>query len=540
LPQGQCFFIGGIQGKDGDNSYSLFKKHIVNNYKFYPWFFVPETSGSTDPKMVLEFKPTAIKIGGRGTVFNEKEGLESYIDYASTADEKKYDGEVLNFIHLDESGKLKKDINSRHEVLRPCVRQGTNRVGWMMYTTTVEETESDRKANPNIMESIERYRLLCEKSHYHDRDEYTGFTTSGLINLFFPADEAYEGMIDEYGFGDKEGARKQILSMRERYVRIGDFKNLARFTRKFPLQFKECFTPDVEDVYFDAEILRQRIEELINLKEPLTMQGDLLRSDQTNIDSEVIFVPKEDGKFYLSFKNFEKYGYKPNNRYIKDGVWHPVNPKFISSGDAFRFNKTTSKGRGVSDGGGSVFWARDKNLDPDDKDVKLWESNRFVCTYQHRPKGGNGLTPKEEYCEDMLMMCEYFGAMMFPERNVADLIDWFYKRKRDGYLLFDVKEHGGKLIYKDVPGYDTVSTEIKDDLFKGLSSHISIHGLRERHLEILQDCARIKGLADMTHYDRFTACCGSIKGLSSLHAQFMLYRSTHKRKFSIGSVYGKN
>ena len=36
------------------------------------------------------------------------------------------------------------------------------------------------------------------------------------------------------------------------------------------------------------------------------------------------------------------------------------------------------------------------------KPTSEWESKRFVCTYKNRPS-------KDEYCEDMLKMCIYYG-----------------------------------------------------------------------------------------------------------------------------------
>jgi hypothetical protein len=176
----------------------------------------------------------------------------------------------------------------------------------------------------------------------------------------------------------------------------------------------------------------------------------------------------------------------------------------MASADTFRLNKTA--GSRMSDGGGAVFWIRDKAIDPDDKDIRTWTTNRFVCTYQARP-------PLEIYCEDMLMMCEYWGAWMNPEINIANIIDHFNRRCRSGYLFYAVDKATGKM--RNTPGYSSLGAS-KQEMFNLFISYLQNHCHRERHAELLNDCKNIKGLDDMTNYDRWAAAAGCLKGASEL------------------------
>lgn len=535
-------FNGGIQGKDSKNSGMVFSNHVVFPFRKYPWFFSPLMSGSTDPAKSLSFKPQSIRHGGKGTVVSDKEGLESEVDWATTAEESHYDGEKKTFIHIDETAKLKRDVFSRHLVLRECVAQGAglNRTGFMFNTTTVEETESDKQAGIDIMYSIQRFKILCDGSHYDRREG--GSTETGLVNIFMPAHDGLEGCIDPWGFSEKEKALERIFSQRKKFEKLGHMSALAKYIRKFPVDYPEIFTPNAEDVYFDRTILTNRIKELQFKVNELIVNGNFERIDPGNLDSPVVFRAAQggSGRFNLSLVNLEKYGYGSNEYYMKNGQRYPKNPRFIACGDPFKNNKTKSRGSRISKGGGAVFWLQDPDIDPNTKEVMDWESNRFVCTYQHRPGGTSNMSPKDEYCEDMIMMMEYFGALMYPERNVQDLIDYIEDRGRAGYFLYTIKQTKFGKQVEDLPGFDTVADKIKDELFKGLASHIRLHGMREKHIEILQDCMSINGISDMTNYDRLTAAMGCLKGAKSHYVKIYHQKHNSQKRFTMASVYGGN
>ena len=138
--------------------------------------------------------------------------------------------------------------------------------------------------------------------------------------------------------------------------------------------------------------------------------------------------------------------------------------------------------------------------------MEKWESHRFVCTYLHRP------TTPEEYGEDMLKMCVYYGAMMYPETNVESLWRYFEQRGFDGYLKYDVDEKTGR--FKERPGIYSMITS-KQDMFTKMQGHISNHVLRERHPDLLTQMKDIPSIDDITSNDLLTAALLAYYGSDS-------------------------
>ena len=188
-------------------------------------------------------------------------------------------------------------------------------------------------------------------------------------------------------------------------------------------------------------------------------------------------------------------------------VYEPENKlKYTAGADPYKYAKKaqmkTTKMSGYSQGGGCVFWHRDTRIDPDSKLIESCESNRFVCTYLHRP-----LDP-DEYGEDMIKMCVYFGAMMYPETNVDSLWRYFEKRGFDGYLKYDVDDKGR---FKDRPGIYSMESN-KQDMFGLMQKHINDHVLRERHPDLLTQMKDIAAIDDMTNFDLLTAALLALWG----------------------------
>jgi len=143
---------------------------------------------------------------------------------------------------------------------------------------------------------------------------------------------------------------------------------------------------------------------------------------------------------------------------------------------------------------GAVFMKRDHSVDKDSDPIEEWKTNRFVCTYLHRPKS------KDEYCEDMLLMSIYYGCKMCPEINVPAIMDHFNRRGYQGYLHYVLDKKTGR--YKKNPGYNTGATE-RESIFRAYQSFIENHGARCVHDDLLTQCLEIG--EDMGDYDLFVA-----------------------------------
>lgn len=484
---------GGIQSATEPHAKDVFQKHLVIGWRNLPFFFQPIFQGTTDPKKELLFSAPARRVvKGKISTLNE-DALDSSIDFKSS-DVKAYDSRKLQRYHGDEVGKTTEvNIHERHAVVKQCLSTGQGKIiiGKCIYTSTVGEMEKGGGA---------AFKKLCEQSHYEKRNQ-NGQTLSGCYNLFLPAYEGLEGFIDEYGNSLSEEALKHIQNTRQGFIDEGDFESLAEITRQYPIRFRECFRGDANKCKFNMKILEEQLEKFTFGNDYLTV-GNFVWKDGV-VDSRVVFEPNPNGKFKVSFLFPDPAD--SNRSLILDGVKIPDNiQNFVAGGDPFKFKTTQSHNK--SDGGGAVFMKRQYALDPETKDATEWTSHRFCCTYRHRPR------TKEEYCEDMLMMCVYYGCEMVTEINVDAIWEHFEKRNYGGYLYYQVDKKTGK--YKKTPGIYT-GTDAREEIFREYHSYIERHGYREVHDDLLRECLEIED--DMGDYDLFAAGGMALIGAKSQH-----------------------
>lgn len=506
LPEQHC----GMQGDADTTASENYTKRFLYPLDRTPWFFKPKMKKTKD-----------------NVLFQDKDGdgLGSWVDYATTAHRSFYDSTALQFYHGDELGKTKsEDVVERHDTVKLCVLPpGGNRVGFIMNTTTVEY----------IGDSANKFKELTFGSMYEDREDI-GFTSTGLVNVFFKAEESAKGFIDKYGYpiidtpteeqlknikhpkqvnGRYVGAREYFESTREEPRRKGDFQKLASIKRKNPQSFRECFTPPAENTFWDIAILEQRKQylELDNPSEQ-AIRGDFLW--ERGPKSRVMFKESPNGRFYVSkvLKDHETNMVRRMN-----GTYMPMNVgKFVSSADPFKVDKTN--GNRFSDGGGATRWMYDESVD-DGVEMSNWRSATPVCTYEYRPPS------RDEYVDDMLKMCWYYGSMMYPENNVSYLIDKFIEWDCRGFLLYDFDGQAGKM--KNNAGFSS-QTGSKNDLFTLFADDIKKHGHRYKDMGLINDCLEMKSFDDMTKYDRWTAVAGTLKAEDTLRSQDLAFHRNQK------------
>lgn len=331
----------------------------------------------------------------------------------------------------------------------------------------------------------QNFKDLCKQSHFHERNE-NNQTTSGLVNLFIPADIGFENFIDEYGNSDRKGARAWILNELKSLEEDGDYAGYAETFRQMPLKFRNCFISATQGAHFNMAKLLRRMADF-NFGNKFVTRGNFVRIEGP--DSEVIWEPSENGKFKVSWLYPDQS--LSNQSIMQEGVRVPKNINlFIAGGDPYKFKIT--KGSRNSDGAGTVFMKHNPAMDPGE-DISEWKSNLFVCTYSNRPD------TKEEFGEDMLMMCIYYGCYMFTESNVPDLWDYFERRGYIGYLYYQTGKDG-KL--SKTPGAHTGSV-MQQAIFREWHTYIERHCEREVHDELLEQCSKIED--STTDYDLFVA-----------------------------------
>jgi hypothetical protein len=163
-----------------------------------------------------------------------------------------------------------------------------------------------------------------------------------------------------------------------------------------------------------------------------------------------------------------------------------------------------------SDGGIAVLYEYDPLIDGGKDDPTSWESRRFIASYRYRSAS------LEEYNEDVLMACEYFGGMLYLERNKTRTWEHFISRARGGYLKFDQNLMTGQL--SDKPGFYSLSAN-KDELFSEIKDYIAFRGHKEAHTSFLEECRNIRSKDEMTKYDRLTAHGAALLGSRSSHGK---------------------
>jgi hypothetical protein len=244
------------------------------------------------------------------------------------------------------------------------------------------------------------------------------------------------------------------------------------------------------------DILENRIAVLQHEEQP-TRRGNFYHKT-ADVDSDVIWQDDdENGKFYIS-KTFEP---EEINRRTRDGgTFRPLNPdRYIASADPYRVEKT--QGGRMSDGAGVVRWKHDPLIDPPNKDISEYVTARAVITYCNRPGDS------DTYGEDMLMMCIYTGALMYPEANIDFIEKYFIRRGYAGYLLYDTDWNTGRP--RAYAGFYS-HIDVKKKMFNLVANDIAVHGHRNRHKDVLTEFMSIKSLDEMTDFDLFTAYAGTL------------------------------
>lgn len=516
---------GGIQSMDKESAKKAFTKAVVKPWKKLPFFFSPEFAGSTDPKSVLELDMPATR-SSSGSNVNIDTGLESMIDFATTVSRQFYDGDKLKGLHNDECGKTKlENVNERWAVQKKCLAQGNGISihGLAMNTSTVGEMSE---------QGGDAYFRLCENSHY-DKRNITGQTQSGLFNLFIPAYDGLENFIDIFGESIIEDPTEKDIWRWENPVRDTDgnligakrylndqlisillrkdedsIKEYEEEIRLHPTSYSQCFQTAGSGSGLNIKKLAQR-EQTLKFDRTMTKRGNFMWANNEK-DTRVIWVDDPiDGRWNISLelpdnqsniRVFETVSDPQKPGEFKD-VWRPGIPwKFTAGADPFKFNKT--EGKRISNGGGNVFFERDRSIDPDGKPISEWQTYRNVCTYSFRP------SHKDLYSEDMLMMCIYYGAMMYPEINIPTVWDYFELRGYGGYLKY-ARTPDGK--FRNTPGFNAKGA-MQNKIMQLHQDYIENYLILERHIEIVREQMKIKGIEDITNYDLFTAVGASFLG----------------------------
>ena len=509
---------GGIQSMDGPSGKKAYLIHTIAPWRSLPFFFKPFYTGSDNPIGGLYFEIPPKR--GKMMAYIES-GLGGDITWADSAGRGWFDGSKLFFYHEDECGKTEvEDVNARWRVIRKCLAMGLKIHGFSLGTSTVGEmSEKGGLAFFNV----------CKGSHWSQRNRL-GQTKTGKYNLFIPSWYGYDPFIDKFGMSiiddpkesdlwripipTRDDTGRLIGAKTAIEINLNDkiedespeaMENYEEELRLLPREFADCFITKGQGSGLNLKKIVERIK-ILQFEDEKLCKRVTYRWENDIKDSRVIQIPDNDGYWKISL---ELPPNRSNQKQLVD-LWDGVNmikafmpmfPNiFTASGDPTKFRKT--QGARESLAAFTIFWNRDKELDPDDKPIDQWESYRNVLTYCRRPA-----TP-EEYAEQCIMACVYWGAPIFPEINVPILWDHFVQRGYAGYLKYIIDLTGRK---KKTPGF-YAKGEIQQRIFSKHKTYIELHCHRERHIEILQDCKKIRGIEFLHDHDLFVSVGGGYIG----------------------------
>ena len=439
----------GILSKSGADAKKMFTDKVVPISVNYPFFFKPIQDGMDRPKSELAYRVPASKFTRRKITANEKQeelvGLDTTIDWKNTGDNS-YDGEKLNLLVHDESGKWERPDNilNNWRVTKTCLRLGSRIIGKCMMGSTSNALD---KGGDNF------------KKLYYDSDvtrrNRNGQTKSGLYSLFIPMEWNYEGFIDEYGdpvfnnpSNDVFGPDGELID----YGIIDHWQNeadglkndqdaLNEFYRQFPRTEEHAFRDETKNSIFNLVKIYEQIDYNEGSRYSSVVNTGNFQWINGVQDTKVMFYPNPQGRFKVSWVPSIEL---QNKIILKNGIKYPGNDHMGAFGcDSYDISGTVDgKGSKGSLHGLTKFSMEDA------------PPSTFFLEYIARPQTA------EIFFEDVLMALIFYGMPILAENNKPRLL--YYLRRR-GYSMNRPDRAWNKLstAEKEIGGIPNSSEDIK-------------------------------------------------------------------------------
>ena len=452
----------GVLSKTGTDAKKMFTDKIVPISNNYPFFFKPIQDGMDKPKTELSYRVPASKITKRNmylTDNQELEGLDTTIDWRNTSDNS-YDGEKLQLLIHDESGKWEKPENilNNWRVTKTCLRLGSRIIGKCMMGST--SNALDKGGN--------NFKKLYYDSDVKNRNA-NGQTKSGLYSLFIPMEWNFEGYLDKYGMPVLNTPDRPIEGNDGEYINTGsinywenevnslknDADALNEFYRQFPRTESHAFRDESKQSLFNLTKLYQQIDYNDGLvKARYLTRGSFFWENGVQ-DSRVIWSPSKNGRFLVSWLPKQQL---QNRKEQRNGRYYPGNEHLGSFGcDSYDISGTVG-GKGSN---GALHGMTKFHMDDA-------PTNEFFLEYVARPQTA------EIFFEEVLMACIFYGMPILCENNKPRLLYHFKNRGYRGYCMNRPDKQFNKLskTEKELGGIPNTSEDVKQSHASAIESYI--------------------------------------------------------------------
>ena len=455
----------GILSKTGSDAKKMFTDKVVPISNNYPFFFKPIQDGMDKPKTELAYRVPASKITKKNmhTLADEElEGLDTTIDWKNTGDNS-YDGEKLQLLLHDESGKWEKPDNilNNWRVTKTCLRLGSKVIGKCMMGSTSNALD---KGGSN-------FKSLYEDSLPSKRNA-NGQTKSGLYCLFIPMEWNFEGYIDRYGMPVFKTPIKPVIGIDGEDIKVGainyweneveslshDPDALNEFYRQFPRSESHAFRDESKQSIFNLTKIYQQID----YNDSLIMDHHLTRGSfswENGIkDSKVIWSPNNRGRFLVSWTPPK---HLQNKIVMERGIKKPGNEHIGSFGcDSYDISGVV-----VGKGSNGALHGMTKFS------MEEAPSNEFFLEYIARPQTA------EIFFEEVLMACVFYGMPILCENNKPRLLYHFKNRGYRGFSLNRPDKTYNKLskTERELGGIPNTSEDVKQSHASAIESYIEKH-----------------------------------------------------------------
>jgi len=456
----------GILSKTGSDAKKMFTDKVVPISINYPFFFKPIQDGMDRPKSELAYRVPASKFTRKKITANEKlediQGLDTTIDWKNTGDNS-YDGEKLNLLVHDESGKWERPDNilNNWRVTKTCLRLGSRIVGKCMMGSTSNALDKGG----------ENFKKLYNASDVTKRNR-NGQTKSGLYSLFIPMEWNYEGFIDEYGVPVFTTPDIDRLAPDGELIDVGVIDNwqnevdglkddhdaLNEFYRQFPRTTEHAFRDEAKGSIFNLVKIYEQIDYNEEMSRTLGITKGNFQWVNGIKDSQVIYYPDPNGRFKLSWTPPRDI---QNNVILKNGVKYPGNEHIGAFGcDSYDISGTVD-GKGSK---GALHGLTKFSMENA-------PANTFFLEYLSRPPTA------EMFFEDVLMALVFYGMPILAENNKPRLLYYLRRRGYRGFSMNRPDKVWNKLSVaeKEVGGIPNSSEDIKQAHAAAIEMYIQDH-----------------------------------------------------------------